>query len=1030
MRLVVTALLALGLLCPVGEALAQQTGTIRGRVVDATTSQPLSVTEVIVTGTSFSTITDENGAFQLVGVPAGLYSVEARRIGYARKTEENVQVTAGGVITVDFELSETALALDEIVVTGVADPTSVRRVPFTIGRVSDENLQVPQANAISALSGRVAGVRMTTPAQPGAGINVMLRTPTSISRGNTPLIVVDGVILASTFSRSSADLSSLDIESIEVVKGAAAASLYGSRAANGVIQIRTRRGTGLEQGKTQFTVRSEIGLNQLPRKISLARHHQYLVDENGQYIDTNGNPVSRTDRVLRPAGERFLDVPYADPVHNHVDAFFDPGRYLTNSITMGRNSEDTNFFVSFTDHKTDGVILDHGGYNRNDFRLNLDHRLASDLTFSVSAFHMKSHRENLPGDFFFQLLQHAPDVDLREPDPDGTQYIFEPDPLGVTPNPLYELVTSRDDEDRVRTLASGDIRWSPTGWFSFDANVSYDRSDRQQRFYFPRGRKTNVAAWQDGRVQRVNGFTSALNGSVSAQLRGTWNDVVGRLTLRALAEKEEYESVTTRVSGLSVEGVPDLNAGTIPYVSGSTQEIKAQGFFAIGSLDYQGRYIFDGLVRRDGSSLFGPEERWHTYYRGSAAWRIAEEDWWSIDDITEFKLRYSIGTAGGRPNFADRFETYSFTDGGGLEKSTLGNRYLKPERSTEQEFGLDLIYRDRITMQLTHARVKTTDQLTAVPLPSAFGFTSQWQNAGTVEGHTWEASIEAALMERPGFRWSMGLVLDRSRHEVTEYNRRCFRTGTANAFYRCEGETLGTMYGTRFLKKHSELPEGVNPQEFQVNDDGLLVWVGQDGDWRDHQWGTASTGYDETYEWGMPILATDELGNSVVSKIGDTNPDFNWGITTNINWKGLSIFALLDAQVGGEIYNRRNQRMYQYFRSGDTDQAGKPQEKKKTTDYYTTLYASNLINQWFVESAGYVKLREVSLRYNVPTTFLERIPGPTVDNVTLFANGRNLFTWTDYKGFDPEAGTPLGRIDALTTYPQFRTITAGLEIRF
>ncbi len=1030
MRFGVSVLLAFGLLVgSFGEAVAQG-GTIRGTVIDAATLQPLSATQIVVNGTSLGTITGENGNFIIPNVPAGLYSVEARRIGYARATEENVSVTAGESVAVDFELGETALALDEIVVTGVADPTSVRRVPFTVGRIGEESLQVPQANAISSLSGRVSGVRMTTPAQPGAGINVMLRTPTSISRGNAPLIVVDGVILASTFSRSSADLSSLDIESIEVVKGAAAASLYGSRAANGVIQIRTRRGSGLEQGQTQFTFRSELGTNQLGRRIDLANHHQYRTNAQGQYVDAQGNVVSRNNRVLRPASERFLDVPYAEPTTDHVDAFFDPGQFRTNSITVARNSEDTNFFVSIVDQQNDGVVLDHGGYGRNDFRVNLDHRLGTDLQFSVSASHMISDRENMPGSTFLNLLQHAPDVDLLEPDPDGTPYIFEPDPQGVTPNPLYELVTTRDDEARVRTLAAGDLRWSPLGWFNVDANVSYDRSDRQSRFYFPRGKKTNVAAWQDGRVERGNNYTTAINGSVSAQLRGSWRDIAGRLTLRGLVEKEDYEAVTTRVSGLTVEGVPDLNAGTIPYVSGSTQEIASQGYFAIANVDYQGRYIVDGLVRRDGSSLFGPEERWHTYYRGSAAWRMAEESWWNLDDVTEFKLRYSVGTAGGRPNFSDRFETYSFTTGGGLDKSTLGNRFLKPERSIEHEFGVDAIYRDRVTVQLTHARVKTTDQLTAVPLPAAFGFSSQWQNAGTVEGHTWEGSIEAALVQRPGLNWTMGLVLDRSRHEVTEYDRRCFRTGDPALFYRCAGETLGTMYGTRFLTDISELPEGVDRNQFQVNDDGLVVWVGEGGDWRNHQWGASSTGLDQSFDWGMPILQTDESGSSVVSKIGDTNPDLNWGLSTNVSWRGLSVFALLESQVGGDIYNRRNQRMYQYFRSGDTDQAGRPEELKKTTDYYSTLYAANLVNEWFVEPSGYVKLREISVRYNLPSELLGRMPGPTIDNLTLFANGRNLFTWTDYSGFDPEAGTPLSRIDALNAYPQFRTLTAGLEIRF
>ena len=1001
-------------------------GTIRGRVT-AQSGEPVDVAQVTVVGTTFSAVTNAQGDYVISGVPAGLYTLRVTRLGYADATEENVDVDDDGTVTVNFVLRTSALTLDEIVATGVADPTSARRVPFTVGRISGENLEVPPANAISSLQGRISGVTSTTPAQPGAGINIILRTPTSINRSNTPLIVVDGVILASTFGRSSTDLSSLDIESIEVVKGAAAASLYGSRAASGVIQIRTRRGAGLEDGRTQITVRSELGISSLNRRIDRSSHHQYLTNAQGQYIDDVGAVVGREDRVERPANERFLDVPYADPTFNHIDQFFEPNNFMVNSVTLARNSDDTNFFASFGNQQAGGVVLDHGGYDRNDLRLNLDHRIGANLQFSFSGFHMRSHREELPSETFFQLVQQAPDVDLLQPDPDGTPYIFEPDLQGVTPNPLYELVTSQDDEERARTLASTDLRWSPLGWMSIDANLSYDRSDRLTRFYFPRGRNTSVASWQQGVVDRGNGITTALNGSVSAQLRRSWNDLSARLTLRALLEKEDYEFFSSRIANLTVEGVPDLNAGTIPTVGGSTEEIAAQGYFAAANVDYRGRYIVDGLVRRDGSSLFGPEERWHTYYRGSAAWRMAEEPWWSVDAVNELKLRYSIGTAGGRPSYGDRFETYNFTDGGGLDKGTLGNRFLKPERSTEQEFGIDAIIRNRVSVQLTHARTTTEDQLVLVPLPAGFGFSSQWQNAGTVEGRTWEGTIEATALERPGLRWTVGLVADRSRHEITEFDRRCFRTGTASAFYRCAGETLGTMYGTYFLKSPGELPADVPASEFQVNDDGLLVWVGAGGDFRDQQWGTSS---DELpYEWGMPILALDSAGNSDVARIGDTNPDFNWGFSSNLQWRDFTLYGLLNAQVGGDIYNRTNQRMYQYFRSGDTDQAGRPDELKKTTDYYSVLYASNLVNEWFVEDASFVKLRELSLRYRVPQGALDRLGSIGIDGLTVFAIGRNLFTWSDYKGYDPEAGTPLSRMDDFV-YPQFRTLTAGLEIRF
>lgn len=1004
-------------------------GIVRGRVTDAQTAQPLALVQVTIVSTTFTGITDQNGDYVIAGVPAGLYTVRATRLGYAEGSQENVNVRDNQTNTVNLALRTSALIMEELVVTGLADPTSARRVPFTVGRVSGENLQVPPANAVSSIQGKIAGVNATTPAQPGGGINILLRSPTSINRSNTPLIVVDGTILASTFGRSSTDLSSLDIESIEVVKGAAAASLYGSRAANGVIQIRTRRGAGIDGTGTQITARSEIGVNQLARRIDLANHHHYRVNAQGQYINASGTVVDRSDRVERPVGERYLDVPYADPTYDHVDQFFDPGRFTINSVTLARNSDETNFFAAFGAHRIAGVVLDHGGYDRNDLRLNLDHRLGANLQFGFSGYHMRSDREELPNSTFFELVQQAPDVDLLRPDPDGTRYIFEPDPQGVTPNPLYQLVTARDDEDRARTLANTTLRWSPLGWVSVDADFSYDRSDRLTSFHFPRGRNTNITSWQAGVVDRGQGLTTAINGSVSAQLRGSWNELSSRLTLRALTEQEDYEFFSARASGLTVEGVPDLNAGTIQNVSGSTQEIRARGYFALFNMDYAGKYIADALVRRDGSSLFGPEERWHTYYRGSAAWRMAEEPWWSFDAINEFKLRYSIGTAGGRPNYGDRFETYSFTSSGGLVKGTLGNRFLKPERTTEQEFGIDAIIRDRVSIQLSHARAVTEDQLIIVPLAAGFGFSSQWQNAGTVKGHTWEGTVEAAVLDQPGLRWTLGLVADRSRHEITEFNRRCFRTGNEGAFYQCAGETLGTMYGTRFLRSAAELPEGAPADQFQVNDDGLLVWVGTGGSWRDRNWGASSTGLDATYSWGLPILQLDEGGSSAVTRIGDTNPDLNWGLSSNVQWRNFTLYGLLNAQIGGDIYNRTNQRMYQYFRSGDTDQAGRPDELKKTTDYYTVLYAGNLINEWFVEPAGHVKLREMSLRFRVPQNTLDRVSGLGVNGLTLFVIGRNLFTWSDYKGYDPEAGTPLQRMDDFI-YPQFRTLTTGLEIRF
>ncbi|UCC73722.1 MAG: SusC/RagA family TonB-linked outer membrane protein [Gemmatimonadota bacterium] len=1007
-------------------------GTVRGRVTDQQTGQPVAQAQVIVLGTSFAALTDEYGDYEITGVPPGLYTLEVRRIGYADAFRENVSVPDGGTVTVNFTLGIVPFTLDELVATGLADPTSARRVPFTVARLDEEMLEVPSENAVSAIQGKVAGVSIVSPPQPGAGINIVLRTPTSISKTNAPLIVVDGVILATTFERSTADLDGLDIESVEVVKGAAAASLYGSRAASGVIQINTRRGTGIPDGQTHVRVRSEFGVNQLASEIPRSNHHHYLVNEDGEYVDTDGNVVSREDRVERPASERYLDVPYLDPTYDHIDQFFDPGNFSINSISMGRNTANTNFYTSYAYRRASGVVLEHGGYKQHDLRVNLDHRLGANLLLGVSGYHMRSTRDELPEDMFLNLVQQAPDANLLDPDPDGTPYIWQPDPLGVTPNPLYALSVLEDEGKRARTLLSADLRWAPIGWFSLDGNLSYDRSDRLLTFYFPRGKKTEQPALQDGMVERGDGVTTALNGSVSANLHRQFDELAVRTTFRALFEREDYRFVTAQAAGLTVGEVPNLDAGAVPQVSETTRDIRSEGYFLIAGLDYKDRYILDGLLRWDGSSLFGPEERWHTYYRLSGAWRMALESWWPFSDIDEFKVRYSVGTAGGRPSFDDRFETYSFTTGGGIRKATLGNRALKPERATEQEFGIDAIIADRVSVQLTHARVKTEDQLVLVPLSAGFGFTDRWENAGTVEGTTWEATIEAVLLRRPGLQWSIGFIVDRSRHEITEFDRTCYREDPENAFYRCAGERLGTMYGNKFLTSLNELPEGVPADEFQMNDDGLVVWVGPGGDWRSHQWGTSvdDLGDDlRTYYWGLPILQYDSVGNPAVVRIGDGNPDYHWGLSSTLRWKGLSVFGLLDVKVGGDVYNRTKQRMYQYFRSGDTDQAGSPDELKKTTDYYTALYAANLINSWFVEPGGYVKLRELSVRWSLPQSALAPLAVTGLDDLTLFFIGRNLFTSTDYSGYDPEVGSVLAPIDNFS-YPQYRTLTAGVEIRF
>lgn len=301
-----SAIIVLGLMATLAVATSParaQTGTIAGRVIDRETRQPMAGVQVYLDGTAYGGLTDEAGRYVLSSIPLGTYTVVTQMLGYANGRAENVVVRSGEPATADFELSITVLTLEEVVATGTVDPIAGVKVPFTVGKVTKQDMPVPATRAAASLQGRVAGVRVTRQnGQPGGGVDVLLRGATSIITNgrdgvNEPLYVVDGVILAQGLQ----DIDASDIENIEVLKGAAAASLYGSRASAGVIQITTSRGRDLAEGSTRFLVRSEYGFNRVNvDRDYITRHHHYLVDPAAGYVDEDGNPVDKEGRVADP----------------------------------------------------------------------------------------------------------------------------------------------------------------------------------------------------------------------------------------------------------------------------------------------------------------------------------------------------------------------------------------------------------------------------------------------------------------------------------------------------------------------------------------------------------------------------------------------------------------------------------------------------------------------------------------------------------------------------------------------------------
>lgn len=1094
-------------------ALAQQ-GAIGGQITDAETLEPVPGVQVFVPGTALGALTNEQGRYRIEGVPVGQVTLELRLIGYKR-VDQTVTVQAGQLTTADFQVEQTALRLQDIVVTGVVGETPRVKLPFTVDHISSEELPVPASDVGSLLAGKSAGVQVVrSSGRPGSESDILIRGPTSIDntgRNEGPLVLVDGVV-AST-GGGLADINSLDIESIEVVKGAAAASLYGARAQYGVINITTKRGENRPAGTFDFIARGEYGVSDLERTLDLRLHHviqmnesqtAYLVNPDAGGGESLTIPENPFIDPLCP-DRCFQDRPFLNPTDNQAQIFEPGDSYSLYGAATG-SMQDVSFRASTEFFNEQGVVELKEGFDRINARLNLDAQLFGEVDLAVSGFVSRSESD---GDFpFFGLAFISAGVDASRKTIGGQRnaeectggaedncwFVTEPDPGVARTNPLWEeQVSPGPRSEGKRTMASLNASWSPIPFFSLEGDFSYDRTDNNSFSHTLKGAPTGEGICCDlGALGRNDFVQEAVNAGVTASFNRAFMDqaFTTRTKVRFQVEDQNSEFFSGSGSNIAVQGVTSLGALADPSLqtlSSTDTEIRGQSFFIISSWDYEGRYIVDGLFRREGSSLFGSDERWHNYFRGSAAWRISQEPWFDVPGVDEFKLRYSYGTAGGRPNFFAQYETFDIGGGGQLTFNTLGNQALKPELSKEHEFGGNLVLADRLSLDATYAYQVTEDQLLPVPLPGFFGFGTQWQNAGELEARSLELALRASIVDTREVSWTARFAFDRLRQKITQLDVPPFtygpdQQGIEILFRAQEGEEIGGFYGTRFMQTCGELEEtfGIGQADcdtfFDVNDDGWLVWVGQGNDFMagpgadgelgtdDDLWGTSGEVGGVTFPFGRPnraVLvdplcleadptATEEDCRTNFLKLGSSTPDFGLQYANTFRWRGLSLYTLLDAQVGHEIYNLRKHWSMGPEPSGagatEADQAGKPPGLKKPLSYYNAndnaLYNGLVPNNHFVEDGSFLKVREVSLSYSLGDDLLNRLFRGAFERVTLSLIGRNLFTFTDYEGFDPEVGFGQGTGDTRSTgsaaltradafeYPNFRRLTGSVEIVF
>ena len=1122
-RALAAALLGVVLVAPSASAQAGSGNAVLNGLVQSEFGQPLEAANVYITELSISVATGADGKYTL-NIPAARVSgqqvnLRVRAIGHEPSVKP-VRITAG-TQTFNFDLKRDVNRLDEVVVTGVVGEGMERsKVPFAVAHLSTEDLPVPAMDPITALAGKVSGMRIaSTSGRPGSTPDIQLRGVTSINsagRSTSPLFIVDGAIMN---VGSLQELGGLDIESVEVVKGAAGASLYGTRAANGVITIKTKRG-GTGADAVKFNIRTEYGVNDLGSiQWGMPLNSALNLDETGRRFcvaaSSNVAPCSRTidwmtevmrinsvvaDTLRTPVSLQnnspglvdlqnvYQATPWPNKRYDALAQVTTANPTTLNSIDATGKVGGVRFFVSGSYQDEQGAFKGLQGNNQRRGRVNLDYDARPDLTVSVSSLYDNGYNDN-HGAGFGSILRAQPGTDYMAKDSLGRAIlrlspIHAPAGNGDT-SPYYDNSgVSVDYYKSSRWLGNVSTRYYPAEWVTLEGTFAYDNRQRNSTAYAVKGyrSRTTSSAANFGNIQLGTSGDESFNGNLTASFRKQLrNDLNGRLQLRGLFDQENNIDNGSTGQQFTVRDVyTTSNASTNKTATSQSQTVKNVGFLVGGSMDYKDRYVLDGTFRYDGSSLFGQGNRWAPFGRVAGVWRVSQEPWYNIPHVNDLRFRASHGTAGSTPRFTAQYEVYTVNNGN-LARGQQGNTKLKPETTTEDEIGADFTLFNRLGTEFTFAHDVTRDQLLEVATPSSLGFSTQWQNAGTLDNKTFEVAMNLPVINKKDLTWSMRGTWDRTRTYITELFTPEFTMaggtsqGTTTYFHVtanpadtgvANGNALnrfGNMWGRKFYRQCSDLPASIQSQcgpgkEYQVNGDRFVVWVGQGNDWRDgiskNLWVTKLTGAQSPWGnnvplyWGMPIIDRPLRGekNQGIGReqiLGNVFPDFRWTYANNVSYKRVTLYGLFDATWGQEIYNQGEGWGLLDFSSSEFDTEHQTIATAKPTGYSWRAGPSESTgiggfydllgpNNYAVEDGSFIKLREVSLSYRIGS--VRKFGDWSVGLV-----GRNLKTWTKYSGLDPEVGSTTGTNSSTSAlvnstdafgFPNVRTFTVFLTTRF
>ncbi|WP_457617214.1 SusC/RagA family TonB-linked outer membrane protein [Lutibacter sp.] len=870
--------------------------------------------------------------------------------------------------TIDFVLTEDLLGLDEVIVTGTSGIATKKQLGSSISTVGGDDLSDSKAvvSIGEALQGQIAGAQVNrNSGNPSGGISITLRGSSTLVGNSDPLYIIDGVIINNNSStlinlggytqNRLVDIDPNDIERIEVLKGAAAAAIYGSRASNGVVQIFTKKG---KTGEPKIKYSTSFNINKLRKK--LPYNDAQLKWDNGVAV-----PATRYD---------------------YQDYIFDTAYGFENALSINGGSEKTTYSFSASQYKNDGIVK-NTDFDRKTLRVRLDQQLFDWMSLSVGSFVSFNKSSDMPNGKNYGPITSLLFADnLNNPAPDEFgNYPY----IGWMANP-YEAIDRIDASTKnFRSINDIQLKLTPFEGFRFNYTFGYDHSNSEGLIYIPNGFNTKP----NGLSQKATINSDMINSDINMSYQFDINDDIKSTTGFGYSyqyEEKQYFGVTNDLVS-AIDGVIVTDPSSA--VSGTDYRTQASywGGYLQQSFGYKNKLFLTLAGRIDGASTFGKNERQQFYPKVSSSYAISDEDFWADSSFgsffDSFKLRAAWGQAGNLTAI-DPFQIFTnysssaYNGNIGFTPSTIqGNPDLKPERQTETEVGFDTsMLNNRLSIEFSYYKQNIEDLLINRPLSPSTGFSNQFANIGTMENEGFEVLVKGTPIQKEDFNWSITSTFNKNKN-VTPYvegvrlGLGMFGTSVAQS-----GEALGVFYGTFFatdangnkiLDANGNVQKALGHYEDRVLSNGQVVPV-------------AVQDYDAN---GQPT------GTTLRKIIGDPNPDFVASITNEFKYKNFGFRFQFDISQGNDVMSW-DKRMAYLFAGGSF-----------TADELNGVIpkGSSIANfgifESFIEDGSYIKLREVAFTYDL------KLNKSYLDNIKFTLSGTNLISFDNYYGFDPEVNT-------------------------